>query len=65
MTTWRKSSYSEANTPDCVEIAELDGVVGIRDSKHWERGHLTVSGEGFRSLVERARSGDLDRKQGC
>ena len=29
---WRKSSYS-GNTGNCVEVADLDGIVAVRDSK--------------------------------
>jgi len=32
-THWRKSTRS-GNTPNCVEIANTDGLVGVRDSKH-------------------------------
>jgi Domain of unknown function (DUF397) len=30
---WRKASYSSANAENCVEMAHLGQVVGIRDSK--------------------------------
>ena len=30
---WQKSSYS-GNTGNCVEVAELDGAVAVRDSKN-------------------------------
>lgn len=30
---WRKSSRSSASGSDCVEVAEMTGVVGVRDSK--------------------------------
>ncbi|RAY10874.1 DUF397 domain-containing protein [Actinomadura craniellae] len=30
---WRKSSYSQGLGQDCVELARLGGVIGIRDSK--------------------------------
>ena len=30
---WRKSSYSGDTGGDCIEVAPLDGIVAIRDSK--------------------------------
>lgn len=41
LTTWRKSSFSGANS-DCVEVAHTAVLVGIRDSKHPAAGHLDV-----------------------
>ena len=32
---WRKSSYS-GNSGNCVEVADLDGTVAVRDSKDQE-----------------------------
>jgi hypothetical protein len=31
--TWRRSTRSRGNGGDCVEVAELDDTVGLRDSK--------------------------------
>ncbi|MBF9132839.1 DUF397 domain-containing protein [Plantactinospora sp. S1510] len=31
---WRKSSRSSASGSDCVEVAELAGAIGVRDSKN-------------------------------
>lgn len=39
---WRKSSYSGIHV-DCVEVADLPGVVAVRDSKHSEAGVLFFS----------------------
>lgn len=32
-TPWRKSTYSGANEGNCVEIADLNDHIAIRDSK--------------------------------
>lgn len=32
---WRKSSYSNAQGADCVEVADnIPGIIPVRDSKH-------------------------------
>ncbi|MFF8030956.1 DUF397 domain-containing protein [Streptomyces sp. NPDC016626] len=52
-TRWRKSSHSgggEGN--DCVEIAELDTRIAIRDSKHPSRTPLSVPAPAFTAFVE-------------
>ncbi|TDC44863.1 DUF397 domain-containing protein [Actinomadura sp. KC345] len=58
---WCKSSYSQTHgTSDCVELASLDGVVGIRDSKSLSTPHLSVSKEGMAALFDRIKAGGLD-----
>jgi hypothetical protein len=58
---WRKPSYSGGSeNTDCVELARLDGaVIGVRDSKNPEGGHLLVSPEALARLVDRIRAGEL------
>ncbi|MBA9002520.1 DUF397 domain-containing protein [Thermomonospora cellulosilytica] len=51
---WRKSSYSGGG-PDCVELADLGRVVGIRDSKDPEGPVLSVTRDGLAALLEAAR----------
>ncbi|WP_339154470.1 DUF397 domain-containing protein [Actinomadura luteofluorescens] len=58
---WRKSSYSGGNEGNCVEVAELNGRIGVRDSKNPAAGHLTLTRQAFITLLQRAprgRSGD-------
>ena len=31
---WRKSSFSQPNGNDCVEVAHFSQLVGVRDSKN-------------------------------
>lgn len=47
---WRTSSYS-GNQGQCVEVAPLSRIVGVRDSKDRERGHLTVARAAWDAFV--------------
>jgi hypothetical protein len=41
---WRKSSYSNANGGDCVEVADgIPGVIPVRDSKNPQGPALTFT----------------------
>ncbi|WP_301174583.1 DUF397 domain-containing protein [Actinomadura geliboluensis] len=56
---WRKSSHSNSQQ-ECVEVAQVPTVIGIRDSKNPEDGHLVLNRAAFCRLLARARVGDLD-----
>lgn len=56
---WRKSSRSGAQEGACVEVAQIRGAIGIRDSKNTSAGHLTVSATDFGRLIGRIRAGEL------
>lgn len=57
---WRKSSHSGGSSGQCVEVADVPELVGIRDSKNPNAGHLAVPRSAFASLVSRVKSGALD-----
>jgi hypothetical protein len=60
---WRKSSRSNSQGGDCVELADLGrNSVGIRDSKAPEAGRLTVTPKAVANLVGRIKTGVLDLK---
>jgi hypothetical protein len=40
---WRKSSYSEPNGGNCVEVAYSVEAIGVRDSKSPDSGRLTIT----------------------
>jgi len=51
---WRKSSHStEGTSAQCVEVAQLVDVIGVRDSKRPGEGHITLTVEQFAALVQR------------
>jgi hypothetical protein len=62
MTTWRKSNRSGGSSEhsDCVEVAQLPGTVGVRDSKAPEAGHLSFPVPAFAELVARVKRDELD-----
>lgn len=43
MGSWRKSTYSGSNGGDCVEIADSQGTVLVRDTTDRDGAMLTVS----------------------
>jgi hypothetical protein len=57
---WRKASRSSTTGGECVEVANLDTAIGVRDSKAPEAGHLNLSPTNFAQLVTRVKRGDLD-----
>ncbi|MFB4317622.1 DUF397 domain-containing protein [Actinomadura sp. 21ATH] len=50
---WRKSSHSGGNGGECVEVADLAGVVAVRDSKDPDGPKLALDRTVFRALVTR------------
>jgi hypothetical protein len=50
--TWRKSTRSGGQSGQCVEVAGLTGIVGIRDSKNPAGPKLVVSRAVFGRLVD-------------
>lgn len=50
MKQWMKSSYSNPDGPQCVEIAKDEHVL-IRDTKNRELGHLTFDQDEWSSAL--------------
>ncbi|MFG2088722.1 DUF397 domain-containing protein [Spirillospora sp. NPDC048824] len=48
---WRKSSHSSSQGDDCVELAGLNGVIGLRDSKDPDGPKLLMDADEFTALV--------------
>lgn len=58
--TWRKSSRSSGGgSGDCVEVASLDDVVAVRDSKDQDGPALIFTRGGWSAFVEAAKTETL------
>ncbi|GLZ08221.1 hypothetical protein Acsp03_56870 [Actinomadura sp. NBRC 104412] len=51
---WRKSSHSGSNGAECVELADVTGVVAVRDSKHPNGPVLLLTRAALRTAVQSA-----------
>ncbi|XMN05857.1 DUF397 domain-containing protein [Streptomyces griseobrunneus] len=58
--TWRKSSYSNQDGGQCLEVADdFARVVPVRDSKNPQGPALTFAAAGWSSFVAAVKDGDL------
>jgi Domain of unknown function (DUF397) len=55
---WHKSSHS-ANGGNCVEVANLPGVVAVRDSKNPDGPRLAVTGNAWSAFVAGIQRGEF------
>lgn len=51
---FRKSSYSQPQGGNCVEVADLPHGAAVRDTQNREAGHLTFSGTEWAALLKTA-----------
>lgn len=59
---WRKSSFSNPNGNECVEVAFSEAAVGLRDSKNPEGPKLSIDHSqwlAFTAAVSSTRAADL------
>jgi hypothetical protein len=56
---WRKSTYS-GQDGNCVEICDMPGTVGIRDSKSPDRTVLRSTRRDWLAFILEAKAGKLD-----
>lgn len=59
-TEWRKSSFSQGGTNECVELALDSAVARVRDSKARTRGALQFEGDQFQGLVRLIKNGSCN-----
>jgi hypothetical protein len=48
---WHKSSRSSGGADNCVEVANIGPVVGIRDTKDRPGGHLEVTDDSWMAFL--------------
>ncbi|MFG2090592.1 MULTISPECIES: DUF397 domain-containing protein [unclassified Spirillospora] len=58
---WRKSTYSDSEGDNCVEVAGVASVVAVRDSKDPEGPKLAFGRAAFGALARDIRAGRYDR----
>jgi hypothetical protein len=57
---WRKSNHSGPYSDNCVEVAFVDGVIAVRDSKHPEGPVLLFTQAEWDASVAGAKGGEFD-----
>jgi hypothetical protein len=60
MTEWRKSSRSNTSGGDCVEVADLAGNIGVRDSKNPDGPQLTFDTADWHTFTRRIKASGHD-----
>jgi hypothetical protein len=58
---WHKSSRSGSNGGNCVEVANLDSAVAVRDSKAPDNGTLVFDRAQWATFLNATKNGEFDR----
>jgi hypothetical protein len=58
---WHKSTRSGGNGGNCVEVADLDTAVAVRDSKHPNDGMLLFDRSEWTMFLDATKSGEFDQ----
>ncbi|MFI0155603.1 DUF397 domain-containing protein [Streptomyces lydicus] len=62
---WRKSSYSNGDGADCVEVSDdFPGLVPVRDSKTPEGAALFIPAPAWNTFIAAVRSAAFSRRGG-
>lgn len=57
---WRKASFSGGNGGGCVEVADHDGMILVRDTKDRSKAPHTYTVTEWRAFVAGVRAGEFD-----
>lgn len=60
--TWFKSSYSDGEGGQCLEVAVTPGTIHVRDSKHPTAPHLTLSPTAWSAFLATTPCGPAGRR---
>lgn len=60
---WRKAARSNGSGGNCVEIAFVDDVVGVRDSKDPEKAPHVYTHPEWEAFLDGAKKGEFDLPQ--
>lgn len=63
--TWRKSPFSDSKTQDCVEVAWVDWLVAVRDSKNPDGPVLTFTPATWHGFLTGIRTDGFSPATGC
>lgn len=58
---WKKSSRSDGQGANCVEVAVASGTVGVRDSKNRDGAVLAFTADDWTAFLTGIKSGEFDR----
>lgn len=58
---WRKSTYSDSEGDNCIEVARVSTAVAVRDSTDPEGPRLAFGRAAFGALADDIRAGRYDR----
>lgn len=57
---WRTSTRSTGGGDNCVQVADLDAAVGVRDSKNPDGGAIRLTPAAWARFAAQVKAGDLD-----
>lgn len=61
---WQKSSYSNSDRADCIEVQRIPGArIAVGDSKNRVKGAFVFSAEAWSAFIEGLKASDFERRE--